>query len=880
MKLPDLKPWQRLKELAGVSRRRREEDLERELQAHLELEAEDAELRGLPAREARYSAHRAFGNAALVKEDVRVAWGWMRLEQLARDVRYGLRQVRRNPGFSAIAIATLALGIGVNTAMFSVVDAVLIRPLPYVEAGRLVMIWDEMSHIGFPKANSTPAEWYEWRRQNTVFTDIAATQPGQATLSSDGEPVQVPARKATANLWTVLGVQPLLGRAFTEDEDTRGVRVAVISHGLWQRRFGGAPDVLGRKIILNDSPYEVIGVMPREFYFLPARDIDIWMPTSFSAGFLRHFSWHDVYCVARLKPGVTLQQARESMAALSLRVSAPHVDRPRAAVVTPLREELAGKTQTSLIVLLCASAAVLLISCVNLANLLMSRGAVRGREVAVRAALGAGRGRLITQFLIESLVLAGLAAIAGLALAVPAMQFLETLVPETMAAVRLTLDWRVLAFSAGITIAAALTFGLAPALGGSRLTLQEGLRDGARGSSGARSHWFQHSLIVIETALAVVLLTSGGLLLQTFQHLRQLDLGIRSEKLLTFVTPLFRYRDFDQRVAFVNAELEKIGAIPGVISAGAISNIPLTQIAQTTRYAFPGQSANDTRVQDALSRVVTRDYFSTVGARLREGRFFDTSDRLSESPAAIVNESFADRNFPGRSALGARFKFGNLSEKGYSYTIVGVVKEIRERGVAEELKPAIYRVHEQAKQTGDQPSGIVVRTSVEPASILPAVRQAIWSVDKNQPVTRVQTVEEIVARQLSAPAQNTALLIVFALLALLLASLGLYGVLSYAVTQRTNEIGVRMALGATSLNILLSFGGRGLALTLAGLGVGLVLAMAAARLMTTLLYGFRPDYVPVVAAVSAVLLVVALMACLVPARRASRVDPMIALRHE
>ena len=802
------------------------------------------------------------------------------MENFYRDWQYALRMLRQNPGFTAVAVLTLALGIGANTAIFSAVDAVLIRPLPYVDAGRLVMIWDEMSHIGFPKHYSTPAEWREWRQNNTVFTDIGATQPVQATLSSDGEPQVVPARKVTANFWTVLGAQPLVGRVFTEEEDLHDVRVAVISHGLWQRRFGGSPGVLGRKITLNDSPYEVIGVMPRGFYFMPARDIDLWIPTSFSARLLTHFSWHDVHCVGRLKPGVTLQQARESMAALSLRVSAPHVDRPRAAVVTPLREELAGKTQTSLIVLMGASASVLLISCVNLANLLLSRWTARRREVAVRAALGAGRCRLVSQFLIESLVLAAFGAIAGVALAMPVIRFLETLVPETMAAVRLTLDWRVLAFSATIAVAAGLTFGLVPALSWSRVALEEGLREGGRGAAGARSHWFQHSLIVIETALAVVMLTSGGLLLQTFQHLRQLDLGIRRENLLTLETPLFRYRDFDQRVAFVNAELEKIRAIPGVISAGAISEIPLTETAQTTQYAFPGQPSNDTRAQDALSRVVTRDYFPTVGARLREGRFFDISDRHSDSPAAIVNESFADLNFPGRSPLGARFKFESLGEQGYSYTIVGVVKEMRERGVAEELKPAIYRLHEQADQTGNKPSGIVIRTSVKPASMVAAIRQAIWSIDKNQPITRIQTVEDIVARQLSAPSQNTALLSAFALLALLLASLGLYGVLSYAVTQRTSEIGVRMALGATSSDILLFFGKRGLKLTLFGLAIGLVLAAMAARFMTTLLYGFRPDYIPTVTVVSLILLAVAASACFVPARRAAMVDPMEAFRNE
>jgi putative ABC transport system permease protein len=726
----------------------------------------------------------------------------------------------------------------------------------------------------------TPAEWLEWRRHNTVFTDLAATQPAAATLSGDSEPEQVPARKATANLWSVLGVKPLIGRVFTEEEDEKGVRVLIISHGLWQRRYGGSPNVLGRKITVNDNPYEVIGVMPREFYFMPGRDIDIWMPASFPAWMRRNFSWHDAQVVGRLKPDVTLEQAKDSMAALSRQVTAKDFRGPHSVFVTPLRENLTGKTQTALFVLLCASSALLLIACVNLANLLMSRGAVRGREVAVRTALGAGRGRLLAQFLTESLVLAVLGAIAGLAFAVPAMRFLETLVPEPMGTMRLALDWRILAFSAGVAIAATLTFGLAPALRGSRLAPQDGIREGGRGTAGVRSQWFQHSLIITETALAVALLTSGGLLLQTLQHLRNTDLGIRSEKLLTFETPLFRYRDFDRRVAFVNAELEKIRAIPGVVNAGAISRIPLTVTDQATFYLLAGQSNGVVPGQVALTRVVTRDYFQTIGARLREGRFFEISDRHSDSPAVIVNETFANRNFPGRSPLGAQLKFGQLNEKGYWYTITGVVKEIRDTGVAEALRPTIYRLHEQADQSGDLPGGIVVRTSVEPESIVSAVRQAIWSVDKNQPIWRIRTLEEIVDRQLSTPKQSTTLLSAFALLALLLASLGLYGVLAYAIAQRTNEIGVRMALGATSRQILLSFGKRGLALTFAGLVIGLLLAAIVSRSMTGLLYGFRPEYTPIATAVSLILLVVAGLACFVPALRASRVDPVIALRNE
>jgi putative ABC transport system permease protein len=864
-----------------TQRRDRELELRKELQFHLQEETEARREQGLTGDEARIAARRELGNLTLVEEDTRTAWGWTRFEQLARDAGFGLRQIRRNPAFSAIAIATLALGIGGITAIFSAVDAILIRPLPYPDADRLVMIWDNLNRDGSSKSFPAPAEWLEWRRLNTVFSDIAATQRGAATLSGDSEPEQVAARKATANLWNVLGVKPLIGRAFTEEEDLKGVQVAVISHGLWQRRYGSSPDILGRKISLNDSPYEVIGVMPRDFYFLPARDIDIWMPASFPAWMRTNFSWHNAQVVARLKPGVTLEQAKESMGALSLQITAKDFRGPHSVVVSPLREDLAGKTQTALVVLLCASAALLLIACVNLANLLMSRGAVRGREVVVRTALGAGRGRLLAQFLTESLVLAALGAAAGLALALPAMRFLEMLVPETMGTVRLTLDWRVLVFSAAIAIAATLTFGLAPALRESRLAPQDGLREAGRGTAGVRSHWFQHSLIVIETALAVVLVTSGGVLLQTLQHLQNTDIGMQREKLLTFEAPLFRYKELEKQVAFVNAMLEKIRAVPGVVDAAATSRLPLgANTPEATFYLLPGQTESNIPGQVAQIRVVTRDYFTTIGARLREGRFFEASDRRSDSRVAIVNESFASRNFPDRSAIGAKLKFGELNERGYWYTIIGVTKEVREGGIEDEQRLAVYRLHEQADQVLREPRNFVVRTAVEPTSVVSAIRQAIWSVDRNQPIWLVQTVEEIMEQQLSMPAQSTALLSAFALLALLLASLGLYGVLSYAVTQRTNEIGLRMALGATSSDILISFGKRGLALTLAGLAIGLVLTAVAARSMTTLLYGFHPDYVPIAASASLVFLGVAAFACLVPSRRAARVDPVIALRNE
>ena len=477
-------------------------------------------------------------------------------------------------------------------------------------------------------------------------------------------------------------------------------------------------------------------------------------------------------------------------------------------------------------------------------------------------------------------MLAAFGTLDGLALALPVMRFLERLVPDAMIDAHLTLDWRVLAFSAAVGIVTALLFGLAPALHASRLSPQEGLRDGGRGTIGSQSHLFRHSLIVVETALAVVLLTCGGLLLQTFQHLRQTDLGFKSERLLTFETPLFRYKDFDRRVAFVNAEVEKVRALPGVISAASIDQIPFTNFANATFYRLEGQSDDSIATQVALVRNVSRDYFATVGAQLVAGRVFDTSDRKSSTPVAIVNEPFAKRNFGGRSALGQRFQFGELGKEGYWYTVVGVVRSIPESGVLEEPKPAVYRVYEQCDQIGGLDAGIVVRTAVDPSSIVPAVRRAIWSLDQNQPLARMRTMEAIVARQLSTPSQSTTLLGAFALLAVLLASLGIYGVLSHAVAERTNEIGVRMAMGATSGAILRSFGKQGLTTTLVGLAIGLVVASVVARSMTALLYGFQPDYVSSVAAVSLILMMVAALACFVPARRASRVDPSVALRNE
>ena len=523
------------------------------------------------------------------------------------------------------------------------------------------MIWDDMTKLDVTtKLTPSPAEWLEWRRLNTVFTDLAITQSLEATVSGDGDPEQVPARSASWTFWSVLGVRPTAGRVFTEDEDNKGVKVVVISHSLWQRRFGGRPEAIGSTMSINDERYEVIGIMPQKFYFLPARDVDLWVPASMPAWMRTSFGWHSATVVARLKPSITLSQARDSMRALSLQITAKDLGGGHPVLVIPLREEIAGRTRTALTVLLWASATLLVIACVNLTNLLLSRGAARSREVAVRTALGAGRGRLVRQFLTESLTLAALGALAGVALALPAIRFLERLVPEAMGdAAPLRFDWRVLMFSTGVAAVAAVGFGLVPALRGSRFTPQDAMRAGGRGSTGARSHWFQHSLIVVETALAVVLLTCGGLLLQTYHYLRHNDVGMRSERLLTFETPCSAMPGLRPAYCLHQRGSGEGSRDSGVVGAASINLIPFTNSANATFYLLEGQSRSQTAGQVALIRNVSRDS-SPLSARSSRRPAFTTDDRQSSAPVTIVSEQFAKRAYPGRSPLGQRFKFGSL----------------------------------------------------------------------------------------------------------------------------------------------------------------------------------------------------------------------------
>ncbi|HEY2013211.1 MAG TPA: ABC transporter permease [Bryobacteraceae bacterium] len=805
------------------------------------------------------------------------------MSALSDDLKYGARLLRRSPGFSLAAILALALGIGANTAIFSVVDAVLLARLPFADADRVVMVWEDASHQGFPRNTPAPANWVDWRKQNTVFTDVAAIRGRTASITGDGPPEQIFGRGVTGNLWTVLGVQPILGRVFTEDEEKAGEPLVVISYGLWQRRYAGDNSIIGRKILLSGSPFTVTAVMPRGFAF-PNRTTDIWAPAAFTQAELARRGSHFLQCVARLKNGVTVQQAQAEMSLIMKRLEKeyPKTNEQIGAALVPIREQMVGDTRIILIALLCAAGCVLLIACANIGNLLMARGSERHREMAVRAALGAGGRRLIRQLLTESLLLALLGAVAGLGIAAAGMRVLEKLIPARMAAVALHLDTRLLGFTLAVSLATGLVFGALPALAGARLNLSDALKQGGRGSAGRRRGWLRDGLVLAQVSLALILLTAASLMMQTLYRLQHVDLGIRTDHLLTLQTflPANRYPDHTSRVTFYNSVLDKVRVLPGVVSAGYTSDLPLTTIGNTNSYTVRGQTQQDAQFQDALFRVVTPEYFNTMGVHLREGRFFTDGDRDVAKPVLIVNETFADHHWPGQSALGKGIQINHHAPEDPWLEVVGVVKEVRERGIDIETKPVMYMPQAQAAREWPVPDSLAIRTSVEPLAISSAVRQVIWSVDRDQPISRLRTMDDIAGEGLADRRQTMTLLSIFAAVALILAIIGLYGVLSYMVLQRSREIAVRVAMGARPAQVVGMIAARGLSLTAGGLAIGTVGALATSRLIRTLLFHV-PARDPWTLSSAALLLTsVALAACLVPARRASRIDPALALRND
>ena len=809
------------------------------------------------------------------------------METFWQDLRFGFRQLLGKPGFAAIATLSLALGIGANTAIFSLVDAVLLRPLPFHDPDRLVVVWEDAAKIGFPRNTPAPANYADWKAQNRVFEDMAAITWRGFNLTDEGEPEKVEAQAVTANFFPLLGVKPDLGRVFNGEEDQPGRNnVAVISYGLWQRRFGGDPALIGKEILLDGQKYMVIGVMPSGFQFL-SKEVGLWVPAAFSPQELANRGSHYLTVVARLKPEVALQEARADVAAITQRINR---DNPVSwsgfelgSVVISLREQLAGDVRPALITLLVAVGFVLLIACANIANLLLARGAARFREVAVRTALGAGRGRIVRQLLTESVSLAVAGGLAGLLFAWSCFSFLKQIIPDDMALnAGVRIDARIFGFTLLLSFLTGIVFGLAPALQAAKIDLNEALKQGGgRTGTGAGHRRLRSALVVIEIALALVLLVGAGLLIQAFLRLRALDVGVNPENVLTLRTmlPRNKYGELPKRDAFYRQVVERVRALPGVVSAGYTTAMPLTWKGGTNGFSIEGRGQGPG--QDAQSRQVSAGYMETMGVNLRQGRFLDERDDAQAQPVAIINETMARQFWPGEGALGKRFKLGPFDSQNPWVTVVGVVGDVKEMGLEAPAKAEMFFPYQQLpRMLWNMPRDLAVRTTGDPMSVAAAARQAVWSVDRNQPVSNVRTMNEILAEEVAQRRIGMTLLAAFAALALALASLGIYGVLSYSVAQRRQEIGVRMALGAGRKDVMRMVLADGMRLAAAGVAVGLGVSFALTRLMAGLLFGVSASDLRTLAGVTLLLTLVALVACYIPARRATKVDPMIALRYE
>jgi putative ABC transport system permease protein len=814
------------------------------------------------------------------------------MDRLLKDFRYGFRSLLKRPAFTAIAVVTLALGIGANTAIFSVVNAVLLRGLPFADPDSLVMIWEDASFAGFPRNTPAPANYADWKSQSQVFADMAALDTRSYNLTGDGEPEKVEAYGVTANLLPLLGVQTSPGRSFTADEDKApGSNVVVLSHNLWQQRYAGDQSIVGRQLILDGEKYTIVGVMPAGFHFLDNK-VGLWVPIGLSAEQLTRRNSHYLKVVARMKPGVTVTQANAEIQTIQQRIARDNPDSAGklGAYVMPMREQLAGDVRRPLLVLSVAVAFVLLIACANIANLLLSRAASRKREMAVRAALGASRLRLLRQLLIEGLLLSAVGAICGLVLAWWSFAFLNNLIPEGLiGSTRLSLDPQVLFFTFLITLFTTVVFALAPAFQTSNIDLNTALKQGGgRTGLNAGGNRLRSAMVVSEIALALVLLVGAGLLIQTFLKLREQYSGLAPGNVLTLrtVLPGNKYPDTPQRSIFYKQTLERIKALPGVVSAGYTTSIPLAWKGGTSGFTPEGRTLEQLTSgglsYDANHRQISPDYLKTLGIPLQRGRAFTEGDNEQSQRVAIINETMARQYWSNEDPVGKRFTLDDPRENPTWITIVGIAGDVRQMGVDEAVKSEMYFPYQQGTKDHEfyAPRDLVVRTAHDPLNLVAAVRNEIHQVDPDQPISNIRTLDEMLGEETASRRRGMTLLAIFAGLALLLATLGIYGVLAYFVVQHTQEIGVRMALGAQRSNIFRLVLAKGMTLTAAGIAIGLAVAFALTRLMTSLLYGVTSTDPATYVAIPVLLAVVAFFACYLPARKATRVDPLVALTAE
>jgi putative ABC transport system permease protein len=811
------------------------------------------------------------------------------MRNLLKDVRYGLRMLAKAPGFTAVAVLAVALGVAANTAIFSVINAVLLEPLPYKEPGRLVELW-EMNRPRDARQNVlSPANLIDWKEQSDVFEDVAAFLDDRGNLTGGGEPYEVVVQHVTPNLFQMLGVEPIKGRGFAPEDAAPGAaRVVVLSHGLWQRRFGGDPAIVGKTFSISGTPVTVVGVMPARFQWFirkgsrTAAPPEMWSPFALTDQYRKRQGRY-MSAVARLKPGVTRERAEAELNHLAARLEEqyPEFNKGWGAEVVSLRDQFAGPIKPVLWVLLGAVGFLLLIACANVANLLLARGASRQKEIAIRTALGAGRWRVVRQLLTESLLLAFVGGGLGLLLAWWGVELLLALSPRDVLDLGgVSLNLPVLGFTFGVSLLTGVVFGIVPAFEASRVSTSESLKEGAKGTTaGKRGGRLRGAFVVAEIALALVLLVGAGLMLKSFARLRSVDPGFEPDNLLTMRVslPEKRYKEDAQVIAFCRQAAERLAAIPGVTAAGAINYLPFAGPGAATDFKIVGRpeplpgDEPDTDV-----RVTDENYFRAMGIPVLRGRMYTAQEATQMRSVAVVSESFANKYFPGEEALGQRLVV-DMKDDPEPTEIVGVVGDVKLHALDEEPRPTVYWPHAELVYSS---MTFVMRAKGDPAALGPAARAAIQSIDSDQPVADMRPMNQLLAESVTRARFGATLLGVFAAVALVLAGVGVYGVMSYAVAQRTHEIGVRVALGAQAGDVLRLVVGHGMALAGAGLAAGVLGALALTRLLSSLLFEVSTTDLGTYATLTGFLLLVALLACLVPARRATKVDPMVALRYE
>jgi len=800
------------------------------------------------------------------------------MQTLFQDLRYGARMLLKKPGFTLIAIVTLALGIGASTAIFSVVNAVLLRALPFQQPDQLVRIWESNPGANLLTFSATFPNFIDWRDQNNVYSHMAAYREDGFNLTSGAEPERVIGVRVTAGFFPTLGVTPIAGRWFLPAEDQPGGdRVVVVSYGMWQHRFGGDPKLIGRQLALDGETFTVVGIMPPNVTF-PRDAVELWIPYALNPQQADRIS-HFLRVIARLKPGVTLEQARAEMSAIARRLEQAYPATNAGWLVTmlPLHEAISGQIQTTLLILLGAVGLVMLIACANVANLLLARAAGRAREIAIRTALGAGRSRVVRQLLTESLLLALLGGSVGLLLAVWGVDLLVSFGPENIPRLKeVGIDGRVLGFTLGLALLTGVIFGLAPALQTSRIDLNEALKEGGRTSAGMPGrHRLGSLLVVAEIALAMMLLVGAGLLVQSFVRLQQVAPGFDPAHSLAMEINLSqsKYKP-PQRTAFLQQTIEHIKTLPGVQFAGATHRLPLKGNSSNSLLIEghpappPGQEIN------INYRSISPDYFQALGTPLIKGRTFTDQEAWATAGAIIINQALARRYWPHEDSIGKRVKFG----QGENWlTVVGVVGDAHESGLQNEVEPGVYLPYAHFPVPS---MTLVIRTAADPLSIVSGVRSQIHTVDPEQAVSNITTLEQLVSTAVAQPRFNASLLMLFAVVALVLAAIGIYGVMAYSVGQRTREIGLRLALGAQTGDVLKLIMKQGTIMTLIGVGLGLIASFALTWLLKTMLFEVSPTDLTTFTVIALLLTGAAILACYLPARRATKVDPMVALRYE